>query len=114
MQAESLEQYTSRLREHQIINRTPDPTKNPKSTVIDIKSICDIVCVSETWFKPGMPDNLYQLRSYKILRADRIIHAGRSTIFIKSNIHLNIILKSPTDSDMEYLFNEISAADSKI
>ena len=74
----------------------------------------DIVCVSETWFKPDMPDNLYQLKGYKILRADRISHAGGAAIFIKSNIHHNIILKSPNDSDMEYLFIEISAADSKI
>ena len=61
-----------------------------------------------------MPANLYQLKGYKILRADRISHAGGAAIFIKSNIHHNIILKSPNDSDMEYLFIEISAADSKI
>ena len=34
----------------------------------------DLICISETWFKPGMPDNLYQLKGYKILRVD--ISAG--------------------------------------
>ena len=36
----------------------------------------DLICISETWFKPGMPDNLYQLKGYTILRVDRISHAG--------------------------------------
>ena len=62
----------------------------------------DIVCVSETCFKPVMPDNLYQLRGYTILRADGISHVGGAAIFIKSNIHHNIILKSPNDSASLY------------
>ena len=62
----------------------------------------------ETWFKS---DNLCQLKGYKIVRIDRTSHAEGIAIFIKSDIQHNVVIKSAIDSNMEYLFIEISAAD---
>ena len=61
----------------------------------------DIVCVSETWFKPGMPDNLYQLKGYKILRADRISHAGGVEFLHDNSVtYNNIVIAADLNSNL--------------
>ena len=44
------------------------------------KSFLDVICVSETWFSPNMPDNMFKLNGFKLMRADRIRHAGGNAI----------------------------------
>ena len=34
----------------------------------------DLICITETWFKPELSDNLYQLNGFNIVRVDRLSH----------------------------------------
>ena len=78
------------------------------------KSGIHVICVSETWFRPDMSSNLFNVEGYKILRADRVGHAGGVAIYIKSDLQFKIINRSPNDNEIEYLFLELSSDDSKL
>lgn len=73
----------------------------------------DIICISETWFSSNMPDSLFILNGFKLIRADRLSHAGGVAIYVKSNISFKFICKSPNESEIEYLFIELSSRDSR-
>ena len=81
-------------------------------------SCIDIVCVSETWFSDNMHDKLFNVNGYKVFRADRmkqnVKRSGGVAIFVKNNIPCNLIVKSPNDSSIEYVFIEIYSAESKM
>ena len=78
------------------------------------KSGIDVICISETWFRPDMSSNLFKIYGYRLLRADRIDHAGGVAIYLKSNLKFKFIDKSPNDSEIEYIFIEIFSEVSKI
>ena len=66
----------------------------------------DLMCISETLFKPQISDNLYQLNGYNIVRVDRLSHDGGVAIFIESSIQYKIVKKSAHDWSMECIFIE--------
>lgn len=68
----------------------------------------DIICVSETWFRPEICDNVYNLQDYKLYRADRPSHAGGVAIYVKNNIKCNVINRSGPTDKIEFILLEIS------
>ena len=59
-------------------------------------------------------DNLFIVDGYKLVRADRLKHAGGVAIYIRSNVNFKYISKSSNDSEIEYLFIELCSGDSKM
>lgn len=73
----------------------------------------DIVCISETWFDRTLQDSFIAVNGYRVFRSDRSTYAGGVAMFVKSNIHCKVILKSDDNSSMEFLFLEIITHDQK-
>ena len=74
----------------------------------------DIVCVSETWFRKDISDNLYSINGYNIFRSDRIGHGGGVAIYVKDKIKCCIKCSNRNDDRIEYLFAEVSCERSKL
>lgn len=74
----------------------------------------DIICVSETWFRSDICDNIYNMTNYKLYRADRASHAGGVAIYVRKSIKCNVITQSGIDDKIEYLFLEISNGTEKL
>jgi len=74
----------------------------------------DIICISETWFKPSMPDSIFRLFGYKLFRCDRVKHVGAENqrikrgggvaIFVRESLKCNVVCHSSPDSEIEYIF----------
>lgn len=64
------------------------------------QSDIDVVCVSETWFVPSIHDSNYNLRGYRLFRADRDTNAGGVAIFVKSSINCKL-KRMPNAVDVE-------------
>lgn len=77
-------------------------------------SSIDIVCVSETWFKPYVQDGLVKLSGYSVCRNDRTSRAGGVAIYVKDNIKYKIINKSDISDEVEFLFVEINSQEEKL
>lgn len=73
-----------------------------------VNSAIDAICVSETWFRPDICDNIYTLPGYNIFRADRQSHGGGVAIFLKSGLHATVKCMSSQGDSIEYLFLEIN------
>lgn len=79
----------------------------------------DVICVSETWFKPDVNDCAFKINGYRLFRSDRTARsnitglsdrsgrAGGVAIFLKNGINGRIIAQSKTEDDMEYLFMNV-------
>ena len=74
---------------------------------IFINSGVDIICVSETWFRPVINDSAYNVSGYNMFRADRLTHAGGVCMYVRSHIKCEIKLISDKDSRVEFLFIEL-------
>lgn len=70
-------------------------------------SSVDIICISETWFKPCYTDNLFNMNGYNLFRCDRHSHGGGVAIYIKNSIKSRSISNSRTEDEIEYLFIEV-------
>lgn len=81
---------------------------------IFITSDIDVVCVSETWFKKDMPDELVTLNGYNLYRADRQTRAGGVAIYVKNTIYCKIVHVSPSDDPMEYIFLSLGCQNNNI
>jgi len=69
----------------------------------------DIICISETWFRPEDISTYCSIDGYKLVRADRLNHAGGVCMYISNQLNFKIIEKSDIDCEMEYLFVEIGS-----
>lgn len=69
----------------------------------------DVICVSETWFKPEIHDHIFDMFGYKLYRNDRITNTtgGGVAIYCKSTLRCEVIGKSE-DNGIEYLMLEVS------
>jgi len=67
----------------------------------------DIICISETWFSTSTSENLIKLNGYKLFRSDRETHAGGVAIYVKLGIQCKLILSSPADFNLEFIFLEV-------
>lgn len=74
----------------------------------------DVICVSETWFRCDMPDDIFKVKGYRLFRADRQGHAGGSCVYIKENVVCKLISSSTAESTIEFLFLEIVNGTNKI
>lgn len=74
----------------------------------------DIVCVSETWFRPELQDLLFSLNGFKLFRADRLGHAGGVAMYIRKDISCKLVRKSDHDSEIEFIFMEIFSGSRKL
>lgn len=81
---------------------------------IFVSSNIDVICISETWFKPEISDACYNLPGYHLFRADRIRHAGGVGIYTKNNLKCKLIDKSTADDPIEFLFLEILQGNEKL
>ena len=61
-----------------------------------------------------MSSNLFNIQGYKLFRSDRLSHAGGVAIYVRSNISVKFISKSPVNNLIEYLFLELSSGASKL
>lgn len=73
-----------------------------------VNSGLDVICVSESWCRPALNDNIYKIPGYDIFRADRLTNGGGVAIYIKSGINCTIKCKSTQGCCMEYLFIELT------
>lgn len=72
------------------------------------KSSFDVICVSETWFKPHVKDNLVNLKNYKLFRNDRVNRIGGGVAFyVKSNNFSCLVCSSECIGSIEFIFIEI-------
>lgn len=72
-------------------------------------SVCiDVVCITETWFKNDINDNIYNLRDFCVVRNDR--HHGKRgggiAIYYKNTLLSKIIYKSDDHDPVEFLMVE--------
>lgn len=74
----------------------------------------DVICVSETWFAPDMPDELFKVNGYKLFRADRQGHAGGAAMYVRSEISCVLNCKSCFGSSIEYLFVDVNFGNEKL
>lgn len=77
-------------------------------------STVHIICVSETWFLPDLPDALFHLKGYRLFRADRSNHAGGVAIYVKNGLCCTTVTKSASVSSLEYLIIELKSGSNKI
>lgn len=71
---------------------------------IFVGSNVDFICVTETWFRSDMPDELAKLDGYYLYRVDRQGHAGGVAIYVRNGIASRIRLVSDPQDNMEYIF----------
>ena len=64
----------------------------------------DIFCVTETWLGADMPNSLYSIKNYKMLRKDRPDRAGGVAVYLRGEYVSNVYNLINTDvGPMEYL-----------
>ena len=96
------------------INAQSLPRKMDEFRHLFENSGINAICVSETWFTPILPDTLFNLKGYKLFRADRCTRAGGAAIYVQSDLRSKFLLKSSDDSKIEYVFVEICSNDDKL
>lgn len=74
----------------------------------------DIICVSETWFKPEISDRIYNLHDYHLYRSDRLSHAGGVAIYVHNHIKCRTVCKSEPNDKIEFILLEISNGFEKV
>ena len=68
--------------------------------VVDVNNP-DIVCITESWLKPDIPDSTVRLSKYILFRRDRPTHAGGVCAYVNSDI--------PSLRISEFEFSEIKS-----
>ena len=59
----------------------------------------DMVCISETWLSPAIPDNLVSLSNFNLFRNDRLVsNGGGVCAYINSNIYCRRIVEFENSS----------------
>ena len=82
--------------------------------VVFENSDVDIICVSETWLKPGLSDNTFSMSGYKLIRVDRSKHGGGVAVFLKNGICFKELKRSSENDMIEYVLLEICSQGEKI
>ena len=73
-----------------------------------MESKIDIVSVSETWFQPGICDEFYNWKGFKLFRADRIFSSGGdAALYVRDGLNCKFICNSGDDCPLEYVFVSI-------
>ena len=98
------------LCDHTQVNRTAQksriishPINVPNMLISNIRSLArkidevgsiassnhvDMICITETWLSPSIPDNLVSLPNFNLFRNDRSVSSGGGVCaYISSNIH---------------------------
>lgn len=80
----------------------------------------DIICISESWFPLDINDSIFKLEGFNLYRADRRIlvngvetraKGGGVAIYVRSDIHTKVKLRTCIGSEIEYLFLEVTTRD---
>ena len=72
----------------------------------------DVCCVTETWFSNNVPNSLICFNGYRVFRRDRGTYGGGVAIYIKDNIHSEMV-EIPTRFNnveiicVDLMFNDI-------
>ena len=74
----------------------------------------DIIALTETWLTGELPDNLYSVHGYKLIRCDRQTRGGGVALYIRESIKSSV-LKMSSSNNIEQLWirttmGEISTA----
>ena len=75
-----------------------------------LSSICiDIVCITETWFKPELDDSNFAILNDSCTRLERRngLRRGVIAFYCKKGLKIAAKLESYTNSDIEYLGIEL-------
>lgn len=77
-------------------------------------SIYHIICMSETWLKNEIPDNMVTFRGYSLFRCDRIERQGEGVGFYLANFLSSVIIEQSnrdvTHKKPEYIIAEMLVA----
>uniref|UniRef100_A0A1A9W984 Uncharacterized protein n=1 Tax=Glossina brevipalpis TaxID=37001 RepID=A0A1A9W984_9MUSC len=65
----------------------------------------DVICITETWFRPHVDDGYCQIVGYNVVRHDRTlgVRGGGIALYIKDDLYYKVVSKSGDDSIVEYL-----------
>ena len=65
----------------------------------------NIICITETWYKSALDDNVCNLESYSIFRPDRddAIRGGGIAIYYRKVVKPAMVMKSTANEDVEFL-----------
>uniref|UniRef100_A0A1A9WSD6 Nucleoporin NUP35 n=1 Tax=Glossina brevipalpis TaxID=37001 RepID=A0A1A9WSD6_9MUSC len=65
----------------------------------------DVICITETWFRPHVDDGYCQIVGYNVVRHDRTlgVRGGGIALYIKDGLYYKVVSKSGDDSIVEYL-----------
>ncbi|XP_020297043.1 uncharacterized protein LOC109861696 [Pseudomyrmex gracilis] len=77
----------------------------------------DIICLSETWLKPAIHDQMVELSGYQLFRYDRTGKSrGGVAFFLANTLNARILKTSGSDYSRkpEFLIAEISSGDEKV
>lgn len=82
-------------------------------TVFDGTKV-DVICVSETWFDPEIPDHIRNLSNYTLIRNDRVTSTtgGGVAIYCRSSLKCKILSRSDNNG-IEFIIVEISDSNTK-
>lgn len=78
------------------------------------ESDVDIICISETWFRNEMPDDMVRLDGYRMYRDDRVGHAGGVAMYVRTGICTKLVCSSSPTDRLEYLFLAISSGNNTV
>uniref|UniRef100_A0A1A9VZF9 Endonuclease/exonuclease/phosphatase domain-containing protein n=1 Tax=Glossina brevipalpis TaxID=37001 RepID=A0A1A9VZF9_9MUSC len=65
----------------------------------------EVICTTETWFRPHVDDGFCQIVGYNVVRHDRTlgVRGGGIALYIKGGLYYKVVAKSGDDSTVEYL-----------
>ena len=65
----------------------------------------DLLCITETWFRPELDDLAHKLDAYNCVRHDRVYgsRGGGIALYLKKGLQYKIIMKSDNRDFVEYL-----------
>ena len=76
-----------------------------------VLSSFDVICMTETWLKPVVPDDMVNLTGYNLIRHDRTGKRGGGVgAFIQQSLHYSVLATSPSEYcfTTEFIIIEIS------
>ncbi|XP_055906590.1 uncharacterized protein LOC129941858 [Eupeodes corollae] len=75
----------------------------------------DVICVTETWLRDELNDDICCLEGYRVFRFNRVNRVGGGVaIYVKRTIKCKLKLSATVDSTIEYLFVEVVGNDGNL
>uniref|UniRef100_A0A8D8M2K6 Endonuclease/exonuclease/phosphatase domain-containing protein n=1 Tax=Cacopsylla melanoneura TaxID=428564 RepID=A0A8D8M2K6_9HEMI len=93
----------------------------PPDKFTDLESVVsgtglDIVCVNESWLKPGISNAEISIPGYRVSRSDRVGRRGGGVaVYLNETFSFQVLASSPPQSDtVQYIILEVVVRSSKV